>query len=247
MEGLDPPSTFSGACRSAVRGTESYACLRSTKTVNCLVPWLLHQLTEGKHHVGAAVVFVEATLRLRKLLFSYLLQTVMKDPFATTSSRAEPCQLSHLLRSSFLGMGMRMASTQSLGTFPSVQVVCTRSTRTAINSTLQQAAFTISGRMLELPPVFPHFNFQSAAVVSYSVVSLQVLVWQVAVSPSPLPQCQTGSAHSIIVRSVAAIAGVWKPLNGRGSPSSSRMEVQLVGLSHLQPACNALIHLPRPY
>ena len=37
-----------------------------------------------------------------------------------------------------------------------------------MNSSLQQAAFTISERMLELPPVFPHFSFLSAAVMSRS-------------------------------------------------------------------------------
>ena len=80
-------------------------------------------------------------------------------------------QLSHFVRSSFLGMGIlyqhsMMPSVHSLGTWFSFNTTCTKSRNISINHLHKQAAFALSGRMFELPPAFAFFDFPTACFIS---------------------------------------------------------------------------------
>ena len=85
--------------------------------------------------------------------------STLATTFPTTTNNGIPLQLSHELRSPFLGIGTSIASHQSAGTLHSLHTSLTNSSSHFMHSSVQQAAFNISGRMPVSPLTFPHFNF----------------------------------------------------------------------------------------
>ena len=71
---------------------------------------------------------------------------ILATTFPTMSSREIPLQLSQIDRSPFFGMGIRIASDQSIGTQCSSHAVCTNSSKRVKTSSVKHPAFSISGR-----------------------------------------------------------------------------------------------------
>ena len=190
--------------------------------------------------------FPEATLWLRKLILCKLLQSfwsTLATTFPTTSSKAIPLQLSHKLKSPFLGIGTSTASHQSTGTFLSLHTSFTSSSSSFMNSSSQQTAFSISGRMPDSPPAFPLFSFPRALCSSSSDgISAMAGFRGLCLT---LPSSSTENSlwrFKILVKCLlhlcCCISGVLHVL-----PSSSFTTAILTGTSPLLPRCMSLMHL----
>ena len=158
---------FSRAYHMAVRGTESYAFLRSMKRKNCLVRCSMAFSTNWR-------IVKNMSAQPRPLQNPHwdsgssssatccsLSWSILATTFPTTSSSAIPLQLSQFLRLPFLGIGTRMASAHSLGTCLSSHTVWVRLSSSALNSSLPHAVLIISGRMLELQAALPLLSLPS--------------------------------------------------------------------------------------
>ena len=168
--------------------------------------------------------------------------------FSVSCSREMPCQLSQLLKLPFLGMGMRMESTHSLGTLLSSHILWTRSAIIPMNSSTLPPAFSFSGRMLELPGAFPFLNFPRAMATSADVgtvprsasVSLCLTLADLGTVPrsASVSLCLTSASSApsnwLLTFStlVKCLLQCWYCSIGvlQGSPLSSQMATTLVEL-----------------
>ena len=113
--------------------------------------------------------------------------------FPTTSSKDISLQLSCLLRPPFLGVAMRR-----MDTCCSSHTVWIMPSNISENLLLPPPTFTVSGRIPELPPALPFFNFLRAFVnlliAGLELLSDQMLSNLCYVTPPPY----TPTSHSAL-------------------------------------------------